>query len=291
MTGSHHSGDPIFFLWPGQYTAETSTIQIPTESNITVQMSKGASVAWSVNSGLFHLNSGCKLTISGASQADPYRSTFAEEFLGVNGPLIKLDSTTEDSNVTLEGIRARVVTDWPILDLQPGITGDGTCEVTVNECGIWTDNSGFGNMSAIIIGTNNKTDVSIDNSVIQQSRGDDTYAVINHQSGKLFLSNSTVSNRWTNVGIGSAPAINIRIPSGGPSSDYFIFMNNTVFYSGIPKAKDVIKDLGANTGSLNMFINSNCSTNMNLPSTTHTGVLIKKGPGILELTELPYPLW
>jgi hypothetical protein len=290
MTGAH-SGNPIFFLWPGQYAAEFATIEIPSNSEITVQMSKGSHVTWAVNAGLFHLNSQSIFKISGASHGDPYKSTTEEELQGVNGPLIKFDATTEDSFVSLEGIRARVATNWPILDLQPGITGSGVCEVIVNESAIWTDNAASGSMSTIIVGTGNKTDLSIDNSIIQQSKGSDSYAVINQQSGKLYLSNSIVNNRWDALGTGPAPAINVTIPSGDASSNYLIYLNNTVFYAGIPKSKDVIKDTGSNTGSLNVFINSNCSTNMNLPSTTHTGVLIRKGPGILELTDLPFPLW
>jgi hypothetical protein len=291
MTGGAHSGDPTFFLWPGQYTAELSTIEIPSSAKITIQLSEGSKVPWAVNNGLFHLNYQSQLVISGASQAHGYRSTVNEEFLGTNGPLIKLDATSDDCYVSLSSVRARVTTSWPILDLQPGTTGSGVCEVTVNESSLWTDNVAGSGMSTIIMGTNNKTDLSIDNSAITQSRGDDTYAIVNHQSGKLWISNSIFTNRYSVGSTYSAPAINVRIPTGDPTDDYFLMLNNNVFYAGFAKTKDVIKYTSSNTGAMNMIINSNCSTNMNLPSITHTGVLIKKGPGILELVEIPLPLW
>jgi len=291
MTGGSHSGDPTFYVWPGDYTAELSTIEIPDYAKITIQLSEGARIPWSVTSGLFHLNFRSQLVISGASQAQGYRSGINEEFAGISGPLIVLDSDSEDCYVTLSSLRARVITSYPILDLQPGITGGGTCEVTVNECSLWTDSVAGAAMSTIITGTDNKTDLSIDNSLITQSRGDDSYAIINHQSGKLWMSNSILTNRHSGGSTYSAPAINVRIPTGDATNNYFLFLNNNIFYAETPQTKNVIKDLGSNTGSMNMIINSNCSTNMLLPSNTHTGVLIKKGPGIFELVDMPLPLW
>ena len=145
-------------------------------------------------------------------------------------------------------------------------------------------------MSTIITSTNNMTNVGLDNCYIAQSRGNDTYAVINHNSGALAVTNSVVVNRAQSSTY-CAPAINVRIPTGDAPQEYYLLLNNTYFYAETPQTKDVVKDVSSNTGTLNMFINSNCSTNMNLPSITHSGVLVKKGPGILGLTDLPLPLW
>ena len=132
--------------------------------------------------------------------------------------------------------------------------------------------------------------IGLDNCYIAQSRGNDTFAIINHSSGALAITNSVVVNR-SNSPTFSAPAINVKIPSGDAPGEYYLLLNNSYFYGESSQTKDVIKDTLSNTGQLNMFINSNCSTNMNLPSNTGNGILVKKGPGQLGLTDLPLPLW
>jgi hypothetical protein len=274
-------------MWPGEYSSEISTIEIPSNDEINIQLSTGTIVGYAANP-LFHLNSSSYLNINGNTQASPIRNTTAAEsgFIGTN-TFLALDASTEDSTVTISSVQIK--SNATVFNLQPGATGAGDCEIYIDNCKL--DNTDTGTARPAIL-INGPLYVGIDNSSIISNRGDATRGTIHHFNGRLNISNSSVWSKGLNSTL-SGPGVVVDIGSTtSTSTSYYLQLTNTQFYAETAKARPVIYDKnGSSTGTFGLFMNSICTTNQLNPEASGTGNYIVYGPGTFQISFMREPLW
>jgi hypothetical protein len=285
----NHSGTPTIFMWPGDYSAETSTIQIPSNTTVNVQLSTGTIVNYSANP-LFHLNSASFLNITGNTQASPLRTIAAAEtgFLGASGVFLSLDALTQNSSVNISSVQIKTIAS-SVLSLQPGATGAGDCEIYIDNCKI--DNAQSASAAPAII-TDGPIYLGVDNSAVISQRGSASVGTVHHFNGRVSISNSTVWNKGVNS---SESGPNMIVDIGNITSTdtgYYLQLTNTQFYSSLQKGRPVIYDQnGASTGTFGLFMNSICTTNQLNPQASGTGTYIVYGPGTFQISFMREPLW
>jgi hypothetical protein len=292
FTGAH-SGTPTVFVWPGDYTAETIPIEIPSNAEINIQISGGVKIPYSVSSNaLFYFNgSNGVLNITGQDAGDPGRSSYpSSEFSGVNGSFVLMNSQTENAELNMDGIS--VTSNTTVLLLNPGTTGAGDCDIYVNNSKI--DN--YGNTATPALNLSGPLYVGIDNSSIinQFGDGDPAVGVINIGANgtRLSISDSIIWQKGVNsTNDTSAIAANIGSTTHN-QADYYIVISGNTFYSDHVQNASVLYDYnGSSTGILAVHTNSNNVHNMIAPTSAGDGTFLLSGPGSLQLKYLHPPTW
>jgi hypothetical protein len=292
FTGAH-SGTPTIFVWPGNYSAETSAIEIPSDVELNIQLSGGVIIPYTIaTNGLFYFKgSNGVLNLTGQDSGDTARTTYPSSEFSGTGKFVQMDSQTDNAYLNIDGVSIRSNT-TPLL-ITPGTTGSGDSDIYINNSRI--ENYGVADDNPAI-DLDGPLYVGIDNSSIlnQYGGGDQSVGVvrIGANGARFNLNNSVVWQKGVN-NASDTSAIAASIGSTTSSaSDYYITISGNTFYSENPQGSSILYDYDAtSTGIVTVHTNNNNVHNMVQPASAGDGTFLITGPGALQLKYLQPPTW